>query len=179
MLLQKQRRRSNNPFRRYYTEAERQVLRVLLAKGTHVKAAFLDGCSGVANLFPFAPDYMKCDREVVLKGVERDGHLLQYASEGLRGDRAVVIRAVQNQANALQYASEALRGDVPTLLKAAGGRKSNSVLRHAAAKLLDNKDVHSYSRWWTLRFATPKQCGQRRVPLGRGGVASAGSTSGD
>ena len=54
-------------------------------------------------LFEDAEEWIKKDRELVLKLVKKAGYVLEYVHESLKSEKEIVLEALKSSSAALQY----------------------------------------------------------------------------
>ena len=91
------------------------------------------------NVFGYASDRLKDDKEVLLKAAKNDGQSLYFASQSLRADKEVVLEAVKNKAIILKYASKELRNDKDVAIAAVTQNKKS--LSYISDELKKDEDI--------------------------------------
>jgi len=102
-----------------------------------------------------APEYVRSNRDFMLKAVKENGGVLEYASEDLRSDREVILEAVKNHGSALQYASEDIRVDKEIVLEAV--KKDGCALEYASEDIRADKEIVLEAvkkNGWALEYAS-------------------------
>lgn len=90
----------------------------------------LDKTPYLLRLLPF---YLKNDREIVLKAIQKDGLLIRFASKKLKNDKEIVLEAVKQNGLALKFVSRKLRNNKDIVLDAI--EQNGSALKFASKKL--------------------------------------------
>jgi len=104
------------------------------------KAAVLKVLEESCGAFDFrkVSEALRCDREVVLAAVKRDGSALEWAGGDFCNDREVVLAAVSQDGSAVKFADKDLREDEEIVLEAL---KTYTHAMQFAGDLQSKKDV--------------------------------------
>jgi hypothetical protein len=86
------------------------------------------------------PSEMRCDKEVVLLAVNKNGYNLKYADYLLKIDSEVVLSAVKNYGDSLEFADDLIKDNTEIVTQAVKS-KNYQALKYASERLKNDREI--------------------------------------